>query len=70
MIAACSALVFVLGLRLAAPLIVVVLLVVELALGLIARAAPALNLMAVGAPVRLVVGLLVLAAHGAGRRRR
>jgi flagellar biosynthetic protein FliR len=53
--------VFVLGLRLAAPLIVV-LLVVELATGLVSRAAPALNLMAVGTPIRLIVGLLVVAA--------
>jgi len=53
--------VFVLGLRLAAPLIVVML-VVELATGLISRAAPALNLMMVGTPIRLVVGLLVVAA--------
>jgi flagellar biosynthetic protein FliR len=54
-------LVFVLGLRLAAPLIVVML-VVELATGLISRAAPSLNLMMVGTPIRLVVGLLVVAA--------
>jgi flagellar biosynthetic protein FliR len=53
--------VFVLGVRLAAPLIVV-LLIVELATGLVSRAAPALNLMAVGTPIRLVVGLLVVAA--------
>jgi flagellar biosynthetic protein FliR len=53
--------VFVLGLRLAAPLIVVML-VVELATGLVSRAAPALNLMAIGTPIRLVVGLLVIAA--------
>ena len=53
--------VFVLGLRLAAPLIVV-LLIVELATGLVSRSAPALNLMAVGTPIRLVVGLLVVAA--------
>ena len=53
--------VFVLGLRLAAPLIVVML-VVELATGLISRTAPAINLMAVGTPIRLLVGLLVVAA--------
>jgi flagellar biosynthesis protein FliR len=53
--------VFVLGVRLAAPLIVV-LLIVELATGLVSRSAPALNLMAVGTPIRLVVGLLVVAA--------
>jgi flagellar biosynthetic protein FliR len=55
------AVVFVLGLRLAAPLIVVML-VVELATGLVARAAPAINLMAIGTPIRLAVGLLVVAA--------
>jgi flagellar biosynthetic protein FliR len=53
--------VFVLGLRLAAPLIVVML-VVELATGLVSRAAPAINLMSVSTPIRLVVGLLVVAA--------
>jgi flagellar biosynthetic protein FliR len=53
--------VFVLGVRLAAPLIVVML-VVELATGLVSRSAPALNLMAVGTPIRLIVGLLVVAA--------
>ena len=53
-------LVFVTGLRLAAPLIAV-LLVVETALGLISRAAPALNFYVIGYPVRLVVGLLVIA---------
>ncbi len=53
-------LVFTLGARLAAP-IVAVLVVVELALGLLARSAPALNLMAMGPSVRALVGLLVLA---------
>ncbi len=53
--------VFVLGVRLAMPLIVV-LLVVELAMGLVSRAVPALNLMVVGMPVRIVVGLLIIAA--------
>jgi len=53
--------VFVLGVRLAAP-VIVVLLVVEVALGLVSRAAPALNVMAIGTPVRLLVGLLVVAA--------
>jgi flagellar biosynthetic protein FliR len=52
--------VFTLGVRLAAP-IVFVLLVVEIAMALLARSAPALNLMAAGAPVRLIVGLIVLA---------
>ena len=54
-------LVFVLGVRIAAP-VVVVLLLVELALGLLARVAPSLNVMIAGAPVRVIVGLLVLAA--------
>lgn len=53
--------VFVLGVRLATPLILV-LLVVEVALGLIARAAPAINLMAVSQPVRILIGLLVIAS--------
>lgn len=52
-------LVFAFGVRLAAPLIIV-LLVAEIALGLIARSAPALNLMVVSAPVRLLLGLLLL----------
>ena len=53
-------LVFVVGLRLAAP-IVVVLIVVELVIGLISRAQPALGSMVIGYPVRLIVGLFVLA---------
>ena len=53
--------VFVFGLRLAAP-IIVVMLVAELATGLVSKAAPALNLMVVGTPVRLLVGLLAVAA--------
>jgi|EndMetStandDraft_4_1072995.scaffolds.fasta_scaffold15935_3 flagellar biosynthetic protein FliR len=52
-------LVFVTGVRLAAP-VVTVLLIVELALGLISRAAPSLNLMVVGAPIRLLAGLAAL----------
>jgi flagellar biosynthesis protein FliR len=54
------ALVFTVGARLAAP-IIVVLLIVELAIGLISRSAPALNFMIVGYPIRLLVGLAVLA---------
>ncbi len=54
-------LIFIVGLRLAAPL-VLVLLIVELAVGLMSRSAPALNFMAIGYPVRVVVGLIVLAA--------
>lgn len=53
--------VFVVGLRLAAPLIVVML-IVELAAGLIARAAPAINPMAQATPFRVIVGLLVVSA--------
>jgi flagellar biosynthetic protein FliR len=53
--------VFVLGVRLAAPLIVVML-VVELATGLVSRAAPAIHLMSISTPIRLIVGLLVVAA--------
>ncbi len=53
-------LVFVLGAQLAAP-VVAVLLVVEIALGLIVRAAPTMNLMVIGFPIRLLVGLAALA---------
>ena len=51
---------FTLGVRLAAP-IIITLLLVEIALGSIARVAPTLNLMATAAPVRLLVGWLALA---------
>jgi flagellar biosynthetic protein FliR len=54
-------LVFLVGLQLASP-VVIVLLVTELALGLLSRAAPTLNLMAQGFPIRLLVGLLALAS--------
>jgi flagellar biosynthesis protein FliR len=53
--------IFVLGTQLAAP-VVIVLLIVELGLGLVTRAAPALNMMIIGFPVRLIAGLIVLAA--------
>jgi len=53
-------LVFLLGAQLAAP-VVTVLVIVEVALGLIVRAAPAMNLMVIGFPVRLLVGLAALA---------
>jgi len=53
--------VFIVGIRLAMP-IIVVLLVIEFAMGLISRAAPSLNLLIVGMPVRIVVGLIVIAA--------
>ena len=53
--------VFVIGFRLAAPLIMVML-IVELAAGLIARAAPAINPMAQATPIRIIVGLLAVSA--------
>lgn len=53
--------VFVVGVRIAAP-VVVVLLIVELALGVLSRAAPSLNIMVQGFSIRLVFGLLALAA--------
>lgn len=54
-------LVFVLGVRVAAP-VVIVMLLAEIVLGLLGRIAPALNVMIAGAPIRLVAGLLVVAA--------
>jgi flagellar biosynthetic protein FliR len=53
------ALVFVVAVRLAAP-IIVVLLIVELVVGLIARAQPALSFQVIGYPIRIVVGLFVI----------
>jgi len=53
------AMVFVVGLRLAAP-VLIVLLIVELAVGLISRAAPSLSFMVIGYPIRLVVGLFIV----------
>lgn len=52
--------IFLLGVRIAAP-VIVTLLVVELSLGLLARVAPALNVMIAGLPVRMAVGLLIVA---------
>jgi flagellar biosynthetic protein FliR len=52
--------VFTLGVQLAMPLIIV-LLMVEIVLGLVSRVAPALNLMVIGFPIRLGIGLLTLA---------
>jgi flagellar biosynthetic protein FliR len=52
-------LVFSFGARLAAP-VVVVLVLAEIAMALVARSAPALNLTAVGAPVRIIAGLILL----------
>jgi flagellar biosynthetic protein FliR len=54
-------LVFVTGVRLAAP-VVTALLLVEVVMGLLARAAPSLNLLVVGTPVRLLAGMLALSA--------
>jgi flagellar biosynthetic protein FliR len=53
------ALVFVTGVRLAAPMIVV-LLIVEIVIGFISRVAPALSFMVIGYPIRMIVGLFVL----------
>lgn len=53
-------LMFTLGVRLAAPLIVTLLLV-EVSLGVMARVAPTLNLMVTAAPVRLLIGWMALA---------
>jgi flagellar biosynthesis protein FliR len=52
--------VFVLGARLAAP-IVVVMLLVEVGTAIMARVAPSLNLLAVAPPIRVAVGLLAMA---------
>lgn len=54
-------LLFTVGVRLAAP-VVIVLLLVELVVGLIARTSPALSYMVVGYPIRLLVGLVLVAA--------
>lgn len=54
-------LVFTVGVQLSAP-VVIVLLVVEIGLGLMGRAAPMLNLLSQGFPVRIIIGLLALAA--------
>jgi len=53
------ALVFTVAVRLAAPMIAI-LIVVELAVGLISRASPALSFMVIGYPIRIIVGLFVL----------
>ncbi len=49
------------GLRVAAP-IIIVLLVTELGLGLVARAAPSLNIALVGGPLKLWLGLALVGA--------
>jgi flagellar biosynthetic protein FliR len=53
------ALVFVTAFRLAAPM-VVVLLIVEIVIGFISRITPALSFMVIGYPIRMLVGLFVL----------
>ncbi len=60
-VASLLGIVFVYGTQVAAP-VVIVLLIVELGVGLISRAAPALNLMVIGFPLRLLAGLIALAA--------
>ena len=49
------------GVRLAAP-VLIVLLIVEVAIGLISRTAPSLSFMVIGYPIRIVVGLFLVAA--------
>lgn len=51
--------VFVFGMRLAAPMLVVLLLV-EVVLGLMTKVAPSLNIMTLGAPLRVPVGLMLM----------
>ncbi|MEZ5290629.1 MAG: flagellar biosynthetic protein FliR [Vicinamibacterales bacterium] len=53
--------IFILGVRLAAP-IVVVMLLVEVGTAFMARVAPSLNLMVVAPPLRMAVGLVAMAA--------
>jgi flagellar biosynthetic protein FliR len=53
------AMVFVVGVRLAAP-VLIVLLIVEVAIGLISRSAPSLSFQVIGYPIRIVVGLFVV----------
>jgi flagellar biosynthetic protein FliR len=58
-IAGAGGAIFALGLQLALPLIAI-LLVVNLALGVLTRSAPQLNIFAIGFPITLGVGLIVL----------
>lgn len=60
LVAGMLGLMFTLGVRLAAP-VTVTLLIVEVAMGVTARVAPTLNLMVTAAPVRLLVGWMALA---------
>ena len=52
-------LVFIVGTRLAAP-IVIVLLIVEVGIGLISRSSPSLTFMVIGYPIRIVIGLFLI----------
>ena len=52
-------LVFVTAARLAAP-IIIVLLIVEIVIGFISKVAPGLSFMVIGYPVRMIIGLFVL----------
>lgn len=61
LIARMLGLVFTVGVQLAAP-VILVLMVVELVLGLMARTMPSLNLMISAAPVRLLIGLIAVLA--------
>ena len=56
--------VFVFGMRLAAPMLVVLLLV-EVVLGLMTKVAPSLNIMVLGAPLRVPIGLLLVSVTAA-----
>lgn len=52
-------LVFTVGLRLAAP-VIVVLLIVEVGIGLISRSSPSLTFVVIGYPIRIVIGLFLI----------
>lgn len=58
-VAGALGLIFRVAMQMAAP-VVFALLIVELGLGLIARAAPAMNLMVLGFPIRVLAGLVAL----------
>lgn len=59
-VASALGLIFLVAVQMAAP-IIFALLIVELGLGLIARVAPAMNLMVLGFPIRVLAGLVALA---------
>ena len=58
-VAGALSLIFLIGVRMAAP-VVFAMLIVELALGLIARIAPAMNPMVIGFPLRMLAGMITL----------